>query len=214
MDNSFDEMNVDEMNVDEMNVDEMVYNNTISNNERPKTININGTNTRYLMKKATKQLKPQSKRLITEKWNIDRCYFENSSQYQILQEVCEKKLDFKNLEPNFRIIFSELERKLYSYKQQDIEKKIYNEKEFIDINTVVKKLVDCKLKCYYFESDVFVLYEMSREGKQWSVDRIDNSIGHNKENYVISCLKCNLKRRCKNSDKFMFSQQLKLVKTE
>ena len=28
---------------------------------------------------------------------------------------------------------------------------------------------------------------------QWTLDRIDNNIGHSKENVVICCLKCNLK---------------------
>lgn len=210
MDNSFNEMNDDKMNDDKMNVDD----NAISNNNTPKTININGTNTRYVMKKATKQIKPPSKRVIAEKWNIDKCYFEHIVQYKMLQEICKKTLDTKSLETNFRIMISELERKIYSYKQQDIEKEIYDENEFIDINTLINKLIDCKLKCYYCECDVLVLYEMAREGKQWSVDRIDNTMGHNKQNYVISCLKCNLKRRCKNSDKFMFSQQLKLVKKD
>lgn len=191
-----------------------ILNNTISDSASSKKISITGTNTRYVIKKATKQLKPPSKRTIVENWNIDKSYFEYDVQYKMLQELSEKEGDFKNLGQNFAIMISQLERKLYSYKQQDIEKEIYNENEFIDINTLIKSLVKCKLKCYYCECDVFILYEISREGKQWTVDRIDNSIGHNKENYVISCLKCNLKRRCKNADKFMFSQQLKLVKKD
>jgi len=187
-------------------------NNNVNFNNDSKKININGTNTRYAIKKATKQIKPNSKRLIVESWNIDKSYFQYDIQYKMLEEIYEKKFDLKQIDPKSSLMLSQLERKLYSYKQQDIEKDIYNENTFIDIVTLVKSLLDCKLKCYYCKCDVFILYEMSRENKQWTVDRIDNNIGHNKENYVISCLKCNLKRRCKNADKFMFSQQLKLVK--
>lgn len=186
--------------------------NEIMKNDSSKKININGTNSRYLMKKATKQMKPPSKRVIVENWNIDKCYFEYDIQYKVLEAICGKNVDSKKLEPIETLMISQLERKLYSYKQQDIEKGIYDENAFIDIDMLFKKLLECKLKCFYCECQVFILYEMSRENKQWTIDRIDNSLGHNKENYVISCLKCNLKRRCKNADKFMFSQQLKLVK--
>jgi hypothetical protein len=186
----------------------------ILDNESSKKININGTNTRYVIKKATKQIKPPSKRVIIEKWNIDKSCFEYDIQFKMLQEIYEKIFDSNILDPNFSVMISQLERKIYSYKQQDIEKEIYDENAFIDIKTLIKNLLDCKLKCYYCKCDVFILYEMSRESKQWTIDRIDNSLGHNKDNYVISCLKCNLKRRCKNADKFMFSQQLKLVKKE
>ena len=53
---------------------------------------------------------------------------------------------------------------------------------------------------------------MSREMKQWSVDRIDNNKGHNSDNFHIACLKCNLTRRRQNDDKFLYTKQLHIVK--
>ena len=41
---------------------------------------------------------------------------------------------------------------------------------------------------------------MVRDEQQWTLDRIDNDKCHSDENTVISCLKCNLQRRVKNSD--------------
>ena len=61
---------------------------------------------------------------------------------------------------------------------------------------------------------MYILYEISREMKQWTLDRIDNNIGHNYDNIVISCLDCNLKRRLKNKDSFLFTKQLKLTRIE
>jgi len=49
---------------------------------------------------------------------------------------------------------------------------------------------------------------------QWTLDRIDNDMGHNNNNTVISCLGCNLQRRTTNQDKFLFTKQLKLKKIE
>ena len=50
--------------------------------------------------------------------------------------------------------------------------------------------------------------------KQWSLDRIDNNIGHNVGNLVIACLECNLKRRRRTDEKFLFTKQLNIVKRE
>jgi hypothetical protein len=48
--------------------------------------------------------------------------------------------------------------------------------------------------------------------KQWTLDRIDNDIGHNKKNLVIACLECNLKRKRTNKDKFMFTKNMKITR--
>jgi hypothetical protein len=105
-----------------------------------------------------------------------------------------------------------LEKKISSYKQQDNMKKKLNDSEFIDINTIIQSLIDCNMKCYYCNNELFILYEHVRELMQWSVDRINNDNGHNKNNFVIACLNCNIKRRTTNSNKFLFTKQLNLIK--
>jgi hypothetical protein len=46
------------------------------------------------------------------------------------------------------------------------------------------------------------------------LDRINNDLGHNNDNVVISCLECNLKRRKKSKDSFLFTKQLKINRQE
>ena len=53
---------------------------------------------------------------------------------------------------------------------------------------------------------------MARENYQWTLDRIDNDQGHNIDNILISCLECNLKRRCRSKDKFLMGKQLKIMR--
>ena len=60
---------------------------------------------------------------------------------------------------------------------------------------------------------MLLLYDNVRESTQWTLDRIDNNIGHNVDNVVICCLKCNLKRRTMNDEKFKFSKQMRIIKT-
>ena len=61
---------------------------------------------------------------------------------------------------------------------------------------------------------MYVLYENVRESKQWTVDRINNDLGHNIDNFVLACLDCNLKRRCKSVDKFLFTKQLNIIRED
>jgi hypothetical protein len=105
----------------------------------------------------------------------------------------------------------EIIRKLNSYKQQDIKKNKYSS-DFIQESELLEKLVISKLKCYYCKKKVILLYENSREPIQWTLDRLNNDMGHTNDNVVICCLKCNLERRCLNDDKFLFTKQMRLIK--
>ena len=97
------------------------------------------------------------------------------------------------------------------YKQQDIKKKI-NDNSLIKIDELIEKLVTSKLKCFYCKNKILLFYLNVREKIQWTLDRIDNNKNHSNQNTIICCLECNLKRRTKNKDKFLFTKQLKIIK--
>ena len=103
-------------------------------------------------------------------------------------------------------------KKVNGYKQQDKKKEIFDLNYFISIENVIEKIVASKLKCYYCKEKMKIIYSDNREPTQWTLDRIDNDMGHNHNNVVISCLQCNLKRRTTNMNKFLFTKQLKIVK--
>ena len=84
--------------------------------------------------------------------------------------------------------------------------------EFVSFNNVITLLNNSNMLCYYCSCETYLLYEIVREMKQWSLDRINNDIGHNNNNLIISCLECNLKRRRTNKDAFFFTKNLKIVK--
>jgi len=106
----------------------------------------------------------------------------------------------------------EIKKKMNSYKNQDIKKNRMNKSLFIKFDEIVEKLVISKLKCYYCKCNMLICYQEKREGKQWTLDRIDNSIGHFTDNVVCSCLDCNLKKRTRDSEKFRFTKQMKIKK--
>ena len=50
--------------------------------------------------------------------------------------------------------------------------------------------------------------------KQWSLERIENQYGHNKENVEIACLSCNLGRRTMYHERYLFTKQLEIIKKD
>ena len=109
-------------------------------------------------------------------------------------------------ERNF--ILGELKAKINSYKQQDIKKDYHEYTKLITLDNVIEKLVSCKLKCYYCNKNMKLFFEKVRDEEQWTLDRLNNYDEHSNENTIVCCLKCNLQRRRKNSDKFLFTKQL------
>jgi hypothetical protein len=100
--------------------------------------------------------------------------------------------------------------KINGYKQQDILRKQLDLSTFIDYEYVQDLLQHSHFKCFYCQNDVLIEYDIVREMKQWSLDRKDNSIGHSKTNVVLACLECNLKRKNKNMNSFLFTKQLSI----
>lgn len=185
---------------------------TNANNEK-KNIIISGTNNRYLIKRANRVKNEVKKREVMNKYNITPIFLNYDKQIEMIKDIFFKVNETNNIREK-SIIIQELDKKIKCYKQQDIIKKIYNELELITIQTVFKKLIECNMLCFYCNCQVYVLYENVRELSQWTVDRVDNSIGHNNDNFVISCLNCNIKRRNINSNKFLFTKQLNLIKKD
>ena len=164
-----------------------------------KKIEITGLNNRYYIKKLTKEKKVEI-RVNSQKWKIDK-------------ELLEWENQLKNIENiEYPLFQSEIKTKLNCYKSQDLKKNIYDNQLFITYEQLIEKIKESELKCYYCKDFIYILYEIVRENKQWTLDRIDNHLGHNKDNIVISCLQCNLKRRDTNSKKFLFTKQLILNK--
>ena len=109
---------------------------------------------------------------------------------------------------------SAIKKKLSSYKQQDSKKNRLDPEKMIKYDDLIEKLLLSKLLCCYCKKKTLLFYDKKRDPRQWTLDRIDNSLGHNKNNVLICCLKCNLERRTKDSGKFKFTKQMKIIKKE
>lgn len=175
-----------------------------------KKIHIQGTNNRYQIKKLIKNDtdKKVKKRIVSESWDFT---LGDENQLTILNQMSSNNMTSNNTEKT-KTMLQQIKQKISGYKRQDVLKNIWNEANFVDIGHVINKMMDMKLLCYYCKEQMCVLYEVSREMKQWTIDRIDNDKGHNNDNYHLACLECNLKRRRQSDEKFLFTKQLIIVK--
>jgi len=182
--------------------------------EETKKIQIVGTNNKYKMKKLinTNREKEIKKRVDSEKWDFEPEYYSAKPQLETIKYLYENNMEHNDNAT--KIALQQINKKIYGYKQQDTIKKMYDETSFLTIKNVIKKLTECELKCYYCSNEILVIYDISREMKQWSIDRIDNDKGHNDDNFYIACLDCNLKRRRRSDDKFLFTKQLNIIKQD
>ncbi len=139
--------------------------------------------------------------------HINNIYFSYNKQKELINKLYLDETDI----PYKKELIRELDKKINSYKIQDINKNKYNN-DNITRDETIEKLVASKLKCYYCKKNVTIFYNIVRDMEQWTLDRIDNSINHSNNNVIISCLKCNLQRRCQDQNKFLFTKQLKILK--
>jgi hypothetical protein len=150
------------------------------------------------------------KRIPSLKWSFSDDDYSYFKQMKMIIDISNNNL--KQHDEISKIAINEINKKISSYKQQDKLKKILDKNKFLSFQSIINKMIDCNLKCRYCLNEMLVLYDISREMNQWSVDRINNEEGHNFDNFHLACLSCNLKRRKRSDEKYLFTKQLNIIK--
>ena len=182
--------------------------------DESKQINIIGTANRYKIKKLTNKSygKESKKRVESEKWTFSEENYTYFNQINILKDISNN--NFTHVDEVSKIVIQQINKKINGYKQQDMIKKVFDKDKFLTFESIITKMNECQLKCRYCKNDMSLLYDIVREMTQWSVDRIDNDKGHYIDNFHLACLDCNLKRRRRSDEKFLFTKQLNIVKQD
>jgi hypothetical protein len=142
----------------------------------------------------------------------------DTSQRKIQQRIDFNHLDIlKNIQSKEineleEMCLKEIRKKHSGYKSQDKLKHKYDESQHITLDELIEKLMESQLKCYYCNKDLVLVYNKKKESLQWTLERLNNNIGHYKENTCISCLKCNLGRRTENYEYYKKGKTMILQK--
>ena len=155
--------------------------------------------------------KPKIKRVITEtdKW---------PTNLNSLDNAVPTENNDTTLSPDFHtqyipLFTQQIRQKISGYRSQDVEKDILDIQMFVTYQDVLDLFKISDMICYYCKDKVLILYEYVREPKQWTLERLDNKKGHNRDNVVLACLRCNLRRRCMAYERYVQTKQMaKIIK--
>ncbi len=153
----------------------------------------------------------KSKSIHIEKERKQRVIVQTNDHWELDSENQYEILSLKK-DPEYTTIMNEIKKKISGYKSQDKNKEKYNPDIFVDLEFTLKLFESSDYKCYYCREKVLILYSFVREPMQWSLERIDNDYGHNKNNVVLACLSCNLHRRTMYHERYAFTKQLDVRK--
>jgi hypothetical protein len=176
--------------------------------DEKKQIVFSGKHNKYQMKKVQSILTIQKENVFNKKINPDELFLQGDSFLPYLYTMEQNGFDYDDTS---KMIKKQLDKKINGYKQQDLLKNVFLPTEFVDIATILQMFRKCNAKCHYCFCDMMIMYKFVREPTQWTIDRIDNSKGHNINNIVLACLKCNLSRKCRSEKSFKMTKQMKLV---
>ena len=135
---------------------------------------------------------------------------QSSTEFNQLEAL--KNIQSSHITPIETSCLKEIRKKHSSYKSQDKLKHKYDEIQHITLPELIDKMVECELKCYYCSKEVMILYNKKKESLQWTLERLNNNLGHYTENTCISCLKCNLGRRTDNHEYYKKGKTMILQK--
>jgi len=100
--------------------------------------------------------------------------------------------------------------KITAYRRQD--QKAGRPEYKIEHSEVLHALLERRMLCTYCLKRMSFFPRERGDVFQWTLDRVDNDDGHSMENCEISCLRCNLRKKRRDSDNFKFGMQVKVTK--
>ena len=160
--------------------------------------------------KKVKLEKPKRKRLVTQS-----IHWENAIEELEKIDNIEEMIDIDDNTKSCKMILQQIRRKVSGYLGQDREKNLIDKEKFVNVQDVITLFKTSKMICYYCKERTEIMYELVREPKQWTLERLDNSFGHNRDNVVISCLSCNLRRRTMAKERYLQTKAMsKIVKID
>lgn len=156
--------------------------------------------------------KPKKSRIVTDtnEWirlivNTNVSLYNNDVQWNYVQEAA--KL-INTSSKGAVLVEQQIRRKMQGYKAQDLEKQLWDVTQFVDYDYILELLVQCRMTCVYCRNPTMILYTYVREPKQWTLERMDNSLGHICGNVQIACLTCNLRRRTMKQERYLLTKQM------
>lgn len=146
------------------------------------------------------------------KWLLSQDWFENHPMYKHFSN--DSKSEKTNSKTEAIKILNRLKHKADSYNNQDIKagRLLYNDKykcynyELLTHIDIIDILKSKGAKCYYCNKNTLIMPRYPKDGKQFTLDRINNNLPHTTSNLIVCCWSCNELR----SDKYTVEEFKKI----
>jgi hypothetical protein len=138
----------------------------------------------------------------------------HSTQESQLKLLAELQSSAQSESESAIVLIAHLKAKQSGYRSQDTAKDFYDPARFIQMPDLIHLLVASNLSCFYCRKWTTLFYENVRDPRQWSLERISNAEGHNRDNVVIACLECNMRRRTMYYERYLATKQLRVNKLD
>jgi hypothetical protein len=169
-----------------------------------------------LVEETTKKIKiekPKKKRIVTQSINWENAIQELEKMDDEIS--IEETIDPADDNHLCKLLLQQIKKKISSYLAQDRNKKKVDVELFVNVQDVINLFKTSKMICYYCKERVQIMYEYVREPKQWTLERLDNDFGHNRNNVTIACLHCNLRRRTMAKERYLQTKEMtKIIKLD
>lgn len=101
-----------------------------------------------------------------------------------------------------------IKNKVASYRRQDVKMNRPVDENVTPFD-VARKLRECDMCCFYCGAKM-----STNQQTQWTLDRKENHIAHTDANTVVACLRCNLKKRRQDTQRFIDGGRLATSKVK
>ena len=177
---------------------------------------MDGSIKKILIVETTKKIKiekPKKKRIVTQSINWENAIQELEKMDDEIS--IEETIDPADDNHLCKLLLQQIKKKISSYLAQDRNKKKVDVELFVNVQDVINLFKTSKMICYYCKERVQIMYEYVREPKQWTLERLDNDFGHNRNNVTIACLRCNLRRRTMAKERYLQTKEMtKIIKLD
>jgi len=137
-------------------------------NNEIKSITYNALNKVKQKELIKEQVKEKNKKRVeSERWDFGSENYDYNNQIKMIRDILKNNYNHNNDNVS-KIALQQINKKIYGYKQQDIIKKLFNKTEFITLQSVVNKMVECELKCLKMKFSRMIVSQIQVSSKSSS----------------------------------------------
>jgi hypothetical protein len=110
------------------------------------------------------------------------------------QRDTQQGIEIEHIADHMVELHTKIVDKISSHRSYDKGRNIYDEITFVDFEDIFMKICRQRGKCNYCKTKLKLINYKPYQGNQFSIDRLNSNASHSRNNTVVSCLNCNVRK--------------------